>query len=175
MGPIRVSVVLLQYTCNLSMSARQSRKGVSTFTMWKSTRLIEVLTLTNLINIVKPMPNQTFTALVCVILISILLSMVVLYTRYCPQPAVDFFKAPMLIITPQNSLEVQRSVVIYANGSCLWSIISIIDPTGILIGQFLGAIKYIKERSANTVIILKAQLSVKGLKVVRNVSKVSYS
>jgi len=46
---------------------------------------------------------------------------------------------------------------------------------GILIGWFLGAIKYIKERSANTVVILKAWLSVKGLKVVRNVSKVSYS
>jgi hypothetical protein len=43
-----------------------------------------------------------------------------------------------------------------------------------LTGCFLGAIKYIKERSANTVIILKAWPSVKGLKVVRNVSKVSY-
>jgi len=39
---------------------------------------------------------------------------------------------------------------------------------------FLGVTKCIKERSANTVIILKAWLSVKGLKVVRNVSKVSY-
>ena len=41
-------------------------------------------------------------------------------------------------------------------------------------GWFLGATKYIKERLANTVVILKAWLSVKGLKVVRNISKVSY-
>ena len=52
---------------------------------------------------------------------------------------------------------------------------SIIGLTGILIGQFLGIIKCIKEWSANTVIVLKAWLSVKGLKVVRNVSKVFYS
>jgi len=66
-------------------------------------------------------------------------------------------------------------VVIYANGSYLWSVTSIIGLMGVLVGWFLGAIKYIKERSANTVVILKAWLSVKGLKVVRNVSKVSYS
>ena len=65
------------------MSTKQSRKGVSAFTMWKLTRLIGVLTLTNLINIVKPMPNWTFTAPVCVILISILLFVVALYTKYC--------------------------------------------------------------------------------------------
>jgi hypothetical protein len=52
---------------------------------------------------------------------------------------------------------------------------SVIGLTGVLAGQFLGAIKCIKEQSANTVIVLKAWLSVKGLKVVRNVSKVSYS
>ena len=46
--------------------------------------------------------------------------------------------------------------MIYANRSYLRSVISIIGPIGILIGQFLGIIKYIKERSANTVIILKA-------------------
>ena len=63
-------------------------------------------------------------------------------------------------------------MVIYANRSCLWSVTSI---TGALIEWFLGAIKCIKERLANMVIILKAWLSVKGLKVVRNVSKVSYS
>ena len=38
---------------------------------------------------------------------------------------------------------------------------------------FLGAIKCTKERLANAVIILKAWLSVKGLKVVRNAFKVS--
>jgi hypothetical protein len=45
----------------------------------------------------------------------------------------------------------------------------------VLIDGFLGVIKCIKERSANIVVILKAWSSVKGLKVVRNVSKVSYS
>ena len=57
----------------------------------------------------------------------------------------------------------------------MWSVMSIIGLIGILMGQFLGIIKYIKERSANTVVILKAWLSIKGLKVVRNVSKVFYS
>ena len=157
------------------MSARQSRKGVSAFTIQKLTRLIRVLTLTNLINAVKLIQNQTFIALVYIVLISILLFIVVLYIRYCLYPIVDFLEAPILIITLQNSLGVQRSIVIYANGSYLRSVTSIVGLTGIIIGQFLGAIKCIKERSANTVVILKAQLSVKGLKVVRNVSKVSYS
>jgi hypothetical protein len=66
-------------------------------------------------------------------------------------------------------------VVIYANRSCSRSVTSITGLTGILIGYFLGIIKCIKERSANTVVILKAWPSIKGLKVVRNVSKVSYS
>ena len=65
------------------MSARQGKKGVSAFTMWKLTRLIRVLTATNLINAVKPMPNWTFTALVYIVLMSVLLSVVVLYVRYC--------------------------------------------------------------------------------------------
>jgi hypothetical protein len=64
------------------MSARQSRKGVSAFTIWKLTGLIRVLTLTNLINAVKLMPNWTFTALVYIVLISVLLFIVVLYIRY---------------------------------------------------------------------------------------------
>ena len=46
--------------------------------------------------------------------------------------------------------------MIYANGSCLWSIMSIMGLTGVFIDWFSGAIKYIKEWSANTVIILKA-------------------
>ena len=171
-GLIRVSVTLLQYTYSLSISIRQSRKEVSAFTIQKLTRLIRVLTATNLINAVEPMPNQTFTALVCVILISVLLFVVVLYTRYCLQPTVDFFKAPILIIIPQNSLGVQRSVVIYINRSCLQSVTGL---AGILIDWFLGVIKCINKWSANTVVILKAQLSIKGLKVVKNVSKVSYS
>jgi hypothetical protein len=47
-------------------------------------------------------------------------------------------------------------VVIYINGSYLRSIISIMGLIGMLIGWFLGIIKCIKERSANTVVILKA-------------------
>ena len=84
----------------------------------------------------------------------------------------------MSIITLQNSLGVQRSIVMYINRSYSWSVTSITSITGlvgILIDQFLDAIKCINKRLANTVVILKAQLSVKGLKVVRNVSKVSYS
>jgi hypothetical protein len=46
--------------------------------------------------------------------------------------------------------------VTYANRSYLRSITSITGLTGVLAGQFLGAIKCIKERSANTVIVLKA-------------------
>ena len=46
---------------------------------------------------------------------------------------------------------------------------------GMLIGRFLGAIKCKKERLANIVIILKAWLSVKDPKVVRNASRDSCS
>ena len=45
---------------------------------------------------------------------------------------------------------------------------------GIFISQFLSIIKYIKKQLANIVIILKVWLSIKGLKVVRNISKVFY-
>jgi len=64
------------------MSARQSKKGVSVFTIWKLTRPIRVLTVTNLINMVKPIPNWTFTAPVYIVLMSVLLFTVVLYVRY---------------------------------------------------------------------------------------------
>ena len=47
-------------------------------------------------------------------------------------------------------------MVIYANGSCLRSVISIIGLIGVLMGQFLGIIKCIKEWLANIVIVLKA-------------------
>ena len=47
-------------------------------------------------------------------------------------------------------------MVIYVNRSYSQSIISITGLIGILIGQFSGIIKCIKERSANTVIVLKA-------------------
>jgi hypothetical protein len=46
--------------------------------------------------------------------------------------------------------------VIHANRSYLYSVASITGLTGVLIGRFLGVIKYTKERSANTVVILKA-------------------
>ena len=44
----------------------------------------------------------------------------------------------------------------YANRSYSRSVTSVTGPTGVLAGQFSGAIKYIKERLANTVIVLKA-------------------
>jgi hypothetical protein len=47
-------------------------------------------------------------------------------------------------------------MVIYTNRSYLRSITSIAGLTGILTGRFLGVIECIKERSANTVVILKA-------------------
>jgi hypothetical protein len=45
----------------------------------------------------------------------------------------------------------------------------------VLISGFLGTIKCKKERLANIVIILKAWLFIKDLKVVRNISKDFYS
>jgi hypothetical protein len=66
-------------------------------------------------------------------------------------------------------------VVIYANGSCSRSVKSVTGLIGVLTDGFSGAIECAKERSANTVVILKAWSFVKGLKVVRNVSEVSYS
>ena len=45
----------------------------------------------------------------------------------------------------------------------------------VLTGRFSGAIEYKKERSANTVVILKAWSSVKDPKVVKNASRDSYS
>jgi len=47
-------------------------------------------------------------------------------------------------------------VVIYANGSCLRSVISVTGLTDILVGWFLGVIKCVKKQLANIVIILKA-------------------
>jgi hypothetical protein len=44
-----------------------------------------------------------------------------------------------------------------------------------LINGFLSVIKCIKEWLANIVIILKAWSFVKGLKVIKNISKVFYS
>ena len=45
----------------------------------------------------------------------------------------------------------------------------------VLTGRFSGAIEYKKERSANTVVILKAWSSVKDPKVVKNTFKDSCS
>ena len=81
------------------MSIRQSRKGVSAFTIWKLTGLIRVLTLTNLINAVKLILNWIFIAPVYIISMSVLLLVVVLYARYCLYLIVDFLEAPILIIT----------------------------------------------------------------------------
>ena len=43
----------------------------------------------------------------------------------------------------------------YVNRSCSRSVISVIGLIGVLMGQFLGTIKCIKEWLANTVIVLK--------------------
>jgi hypothetical protein len=64
-------------------------------------------------------------------------------------------------------------VVIYVNGSCSWSVKSVTGLIGVLINGFLGVIKCVKERLANIVVILKAWSFIKGLKVVRNIFKVS--
>ena len=47
-------------------------------------------------------------------------------------------------------------MVIYANKSYLQSITFIMGLMGVLMGKFLGVIKYIKEWLANIVVILKA-------------------
>ena len=47
-------------------------------------------------------------------------------------------------------------MVIYANGSCSWSVKSVTGLIGVLINGFLGVIKCVKERLANIVVILKA-------------------
>jgi hypothetical protein len=65
--------------------------------------------------------------------------------------------------------------VIYINGSCSQSVKSVTGLIGVLINGFSGVIKCVKERLTNMVVILKAWSSVKGPKVVRNVSKVSCS
>jgi hypothetical protein len=52
---------------------------------------------------------------------------------------------------------------------------SIMGLIGVLASGFLGAIECTKEWSANIVVILKAWLSIRGPKVIRNISKVSYS
>jgi len=64
------------------MSIKQSKKGVSAFTIWKLTRPIGVLTATDLINAVKLMLNWTFMAPVYIVSMSVLLFAVVLYVRY---------------------------------------------------------------------------------------------
>ena len=48
-------------------------------------------------------------------------------------------------------------------------------PMDVFTDWFLNIIKCIKKQLANITIILKAQLSIKGLKVVKNVFKVSYT
>jgi hypothetical protein len=66
-------------------------------------------------------------------------------------------------------------VVIYINGSCSQFVESVTGLIGVFISGFLGVIKYKKEWLANMVVILNAWSSIKGLKVVRNTSRGSYS
>ena len=60
-GAIRTFFKLLKYTHKLSMSARQSRKGVLTLTIWNSTIPIGVATLIEPIEDVEPIPNYILT------------------------------------------------------------------------------------------------------------------
>jgi len=60
-GVIRTFFRLLKYTCKLSISARQSRKGVSTLTIWNSTIPIGVATLIEPIEDVEPILNYILT------------------------------------------------------------------------------------------------------------------
>jgi len=60
-GVIRTFFRLLKYTYKLSISARQSRKGVSTLIIWNSTIPISVSTLIELIKDVEPIPNYMLT------------------------------------------------------------------------------------------------------------------
>jgi hypothetical protein len=60
-GVIRTFFRLLKYTYKLSISARQSRKGVLTLITWNSTIPISVATLIELIEDIEPIPNYTLT------------------------------------------------------------------------------------------------------------------
>jgi len=60
-GVIRIFFRLLKYTRKLSISARQSRKGVLTLTTWNSTIPISIAILIELIEDVEPIPNYTLT------------------------------------------------------------------------------------------------------------------
>jgi len=60
-GVIRTFFRLLKYTYKLSISARQSRKGVLTLTVWNSTVPIGIATLIEPIEDVEPIPNCTLT------------------------------------------------------------------------------------------------------------------
>jgi len=60
-GVIRTFFRLLKYTYKLSISARQSRKGVLTLTTWNSTIPIGVSTLIEPIEDVEPIPNYILT------------------------------------------------------------------------------------------------------------------
>ena len=61
MGATRAFFRLLKYTHKLSISARQSRKGVLTLTTWNSIVPIGVVILMEPIKGVKPIPNYTLT------------------------------------------------------------------------------------------------------------------
>ena len=60
-GVIRTFFRLLKYTYKLSISTRQSRKGVLTLTTWNSTIPISVATLIELIEDIEPILNYTLT------------------------------------------------------------------------------------------------------------------
>ena len=62
--PLGVTILLVRFrNCafNVSISCRQSRKGVSAFTMWNSTTPIGVGIVIDLIEVADPIPNCTLT------------------------------------------------------------------------------------------------------------------
>ena len=66
-------------------------------------------------------------------------------------------------------------MVIYTNRSCSWFVESVTGLIGVFMGGFSGVIECKKERLANIVIISNAWSFIKGLKVVRNTFRGSYS
>ena len=66
--------------------------------MWNSMSPIGVLIVIEPIEGVEPMPNWMLMA--PAFEVSIVVSQVFLYAKYCPYPAVDFLEAPVSIMIP---------------------------------------------------------------------------
>ena len=110
-----MSCRLLQYTCSMSISARHNKKGVLALIIWNSMVSTGISIVIELIDRVELISNWILIA--PAVIVSIVVLWAFLYARYYPQPAIDRFDALVLIITPQNLLEVYRLVVLQANRS----------------------------------------------------------